>query len=676
MQICNKNRPTTHIMNQLFKISFLLLFSITVFAQNVCNITTGIEKGGFTFDGPSTVCIGQTVKLKDNSGGTDVKYIFGYFGQAASQLSSITSQTNLDYAFLASGQYTVLQYGKKNGKDMYFCDVVRVLANTEPVYTTSACNDFLQIIIGQDPANNFDSYRIDWGDGFIETTPTGTTLPIKRARNYTTVATFRTIRVEGLYNTPTSCPRATTKIISMNGGTNYPNIKTLEMSADSKSATLSFTGALDDYDLYQRSATGNYVNGQFMMKIKPGTYTVNLVDTVQSCFKVFRNFGCKEGSGEVCTSKLDVKAVDKTNVLKWQNHPSGGTTITYDVQVIVNSVSTTIKKEEKGGATTTITTPGNPHTDPVDCTKEYCYQVVNKVQGTIDYGRFTYESTSLSPVRCINRKDVVPEAITESIVTVKDNNQVEINITDNSPWTLQRKEYLYYKFENNTLDKINFGTLTKQYTDASVDASTKSYCYKVAFIDECGSTSAASPALCSIFLDQVAGGNLEWTNDSPFGNTNINKFDVQSFNEQTNVPKLETTKNANEIVYIPNLDDFDVEAKYRIKAISTNGKESFSNTYTIPIDVKLFLPSAFTPNGDNINDELSVKGSTKRISNFEIQIYNRWGNAVFSSTDPSKTWDGKFQDKNVPSDTYSFKIIAKLNDGQAFNKSGKFVLLR
>jgi len=663
-------------MNKLFKISFLLLFSSTVFAQGVCDIPTGVEKGGFTFEDKSTVCIGQTVKLKDNSGGTDVKYIFDYKGEPATQLSSITSQTNLDYKFSAAGPYKVLQYGKKNGKDMYFCDVVRVSANTEPVYTTSACNDFLQIIIGQDPANNFDSYRIEWGDGFIETTPTGTALPIKRFRNYTTVAASRTIRVEGLYNTPTSCPRAATKIIQMDGGNNYPEIKTLEMSADSKSATISFSGAIDDYDLYQRSATGNYVNGQFMMKIKPGTYTVNLVDTVQSCFKVFRNFGCKEGSGEVCTTKLDVKAVDKTNVLKWQNHPSGGTTNTYDVQVIVNSVSTTIKKEEKGGATTTITTPGNPHTDPVDCIKEYCYQVVNKVQGTIDYGRFSYKSTSISPKRCINRKDVVPEAITESIVTVKDNNQVEINITDNSPWTLQRKEYLYYKFENNTHDKINFGTLNKQYTDASVDASTKSYCYKVAFIDECGSTSASSPALCTIFLDQVAGGNLAWTNNSPFGNANISRFEIQSFNEQTNVPKLEETKNFNETSYAPNLEDFEFEAKYIIKATSANGNASFSNTYTIPIEVKLFLSDAFSPNGDNINDALTIKGSTKRITSFEIQIYNRWGIPVFTSTDPTKTWDGKFQDNYAPSDTYSFKINAKLNDGKELTKSGKFLLLR
>lgn len=663
-------------MNNLSKIVFLLLFSTTVFAQGVCDITTGVEKGSFTFDGPSTVCIGQAVKLRDNSGGTGVRYIFGYTGQPASQLSSISSQTNLDYTFLAAGQYTVLQYGKKNGRDMYYCDVVRVLANTEPVFTTSACNDFLQIIIGQDPANNFDSYQIDWGDSYIESIPAGTPLPIKKSRNYITTATSRTIRVEGLYNTPTSCPRATTKVIPMDGGGNYPNIKTLEMSADSKAAKITLTGAIDDYDLYQRSASGTYVNGQpFMKNVKPGTFTVNLIDTVQSCFRVFRNYACQEGSGEVCTTKLEIKPQDKTNVLKWMSNPTGTTIKVYEVTVEVKGVTTTIKRDEIGGTSTVIPLPGNPHSDQIDCTKEYCYQVENKVNGTIER-RFNYESTSLSPKRCVNRKDIMPDPITESIVTVKENNQVEINITDNSTWTLQRKEYLYYKFENNTLNKINFGTLNKQYTDASVDASTKSYCYKVAFIDECGSTSEASPALCTIFLDQISGGNLEWTNISPFGNTNIGQFEVQSFDEQTNISAAEATKNATETVYMPNLDNFEVEAKYRIKAISANGKESFSNTYPIPISVKLFLPDAFTPNGDNINDNLTINGSTRRIANFEIQIFNRWGNPVFTSTDPSITWDGTFQSINAPSDTYSFKIVAKLDDGKELTKSGKFLLLR
>lgn len=665
-------------MNNLSKIIFLFLFSTTVFAQGVCDITTGVEKGGFTFDGPSTVCIGQTVKLKDNSGGTGVRYIFGYTGQPASQLSSISSQTNLDYTFLAAGQYTVLQYGKKGGKDMYYCDVVRVLANTEPVFTTSACNnDLLQIIIGNDPANAFDYYQIDWGDGTpLESIPPNTTLPIVKTRRYTSYLPTRSIRVEGFYNTPTSCPRATSKQVKMDGGNDYPNIKTVELSEDGQSAKITLTGALDNYSLYQRSASGNYVNGQPFMTVKPGTFTVNLVDPVQSCFKVYRSYGCNEGSGEVCTTKLDVKAQNKDNILTWMSHSSGVITQIYGVQTIIRSVTTTIKKEEVGGGSTTITSPGNPHRDQIDCSKEFCYQVVNTVQGTIDYGRHSYVSLSLSPKVCINRTSVIPDAITESIVSVKDNNQVGINITDNSPWTLQRKEYLYYKFENNNLEKINFGTLNKQYTDASVDASTKSYCYKVAFIDECGSTSAPSPPLCTIFLDQVSGGNLEWTNISPFGSTNISRFEIQSFNEQTNASTTETTKNANDLVYTPNLDNFEVEAKYRIKAISTNGKESFSNIYTIPITVKLFLPDAFTPNGDSINDELTIKGSTKRITNFEIQIFNRWGNPVFISTDPTKAWNGMFQDNNVPPDTYSFKIVAKLDDGKELTKSGKFLLLR
>jgi len=671
-------------MNKLFKNSFLLLFSSTVFAQGVCDIPTGVEKGGFTFEDKSTVCIGQTVKLKDNSGGTDVKYIFGYTGQPASQLSSILSQPNLDYKFPAAGQYTVLQYGKKNGKDMYFCDVVTVRKDTEPEFTNSACNERLVIDIPKVRSNDFDYYKIGWGDGSSTTTLIGATLPLSEKHDYLTYPPNRIIKisVEGFYTNTISCQGATTRDVPLDGGSNYPKIETLEMSSDSKQATITFKGASKGYQLYQRSATSDYVNEPpFMKDVQPGTYKVNLVDTVQSCFKVFRLFyGCKEGSGEVCTTKLDVKAVEKNNILKWQNHPFGEKTktTTYDVQVIVNSVSTTIKKEEKGGALTTINPTGNPYIDvPVDCTKEYCYQVVNRVQGTIDYGKIPYESTSISPKRCINRKDVVADAMTESIVSVKDNNQVEINITDNSsPWSLKRKEFLYYKFENNLLEKINFGTLNKQYTDASADASKKSYCYKVAFIDECGSTSAASPALCTIFLDQVAGGNLEWTNNSPFGNANISRFEIQSFNEQTNVPKLEATKNFNETSYAPNLEDFEFEAKYIIKATSANGNASFSNTYTIPIEVKLFLSDAFSPNGDNINDALTIKGSTKRITSFEIQIYNRWGIPVFTSTDPTKTWDGKFQDSYAPSDTYSFKINAKLNDGKELTKSGKFLLLR
>ncbi len=661
-------------MRNFTKIILLFLFSTSVFAQGVCD-KLGVEKGGFTFDGPAAVCKGQEIKIKDNSGGTEIKYIYGYQGEDASKLAGLNPTTDTKWTFLAAGSYVILQYGKKNGKEMYFCNVAVVRESTEPVFTNSACNEYLVIDIPKDPANNFDYYVIEWGDGSTTNIPVGTTLPTKKDHNYPSNVPTRTIRVEGFYTIPSSCPRATTKTVSMNGGSNYPTIKTLEMSADSKSATITFTGAIDEYDLYQRSASGNYVNGQFFKKVKPGTYTVSLVDTVQSCFKVYRNFGCKEGSGEVCTTKLDVKALDKTNILKWQNHPSGGTTITYDVQVVVTGVSTTIKKEEKGGATTTINTPGNPHTDPVDCTKEYCYQVVNKVKGTIDYGRFQYESISLSPKRCVNRANVIPDPITDAFVTVNNTNNAEIKLNDNSPWTLNRKRYIIYRDNGTEFTKIDSSATNKLFIDKTIDASQKSYCYKVSFVDECGSNSQISPPFCTTKLSETTTGLLQWTNQSPFGNSIIKTFEIQSFDETTGIASTEATQTT-VTTYEPKLDKFEEEAKYRVKATSTDGKESFSNVYTIPVKVKLFIPDAFSPNEDGINDDLTLKGSFKRFTEFQLEIYNRWGFPVFTSNDVSNKWDGKFQNTVAPTDTYTYKIYAKLKDGQEFNKSGKFLLLR
>ena len=69
-------------------------------------------------------------------------------------------------------------------------------------------------------------------------------------------------------------------------------------------------------------------------------------------------------------------------------------------------------------------------------------------------------------------------------------------------------------------------------------------------------------------------------------------------------------------------------------------------------------------------------GSFKRFTSFQIEIYNRWGIPVFTSNDVTNTWDGRYQNTTVPNDTYTYRIYAKLNDGQEFNKSGKFVLFR
>ncbi|HIF15399.1 MAG TPA: T9SS type B sorting domain-containing protein, partial [Bacteroidetes bacterium] len=59
----------------------------------------------------------------------------------------------------------------------------------------------------------------------------------------------------------------------------------------------------------------------------------------------------------------------------------------------------------------------------------------------------------------------------------------------------------------------------------------------------------------------------------------------------------------------------------------------------------LWVPTAFSPNNDGVNDLLYVRGIT--INDFLFRIYDRWGKLLFETDDLSKAWDGRYKDKPV-----------------------------
>jgi gliding motility-associated-like protein len=668
-------------MRNLSRIILILLFSTSAIAQGLCD-KTGVEKGGFTFETPSTVCIGQEVKIKDNSGGTEVKYIFGYQGEDASRLVSLNPTTDTKWTFLAAGQYVVLQYGKKNGKEMYYCNLVTVRENNKPDISYEACNNTtIFLTIRNSPANNFDSYRIKWSDGSTDNIPIGTVLPYSVKKTFPTSAT-QNLLVEGLYTIPNNCPAAQPITVSMDRGEMFPRIEKVELSEDGKEATITLKGNPDaDYNISSRSIDQvGIIPNSSMPKVKAGVFKMTVSNPAKSqCFAVGRvgQGGCYEYSNEVCTIPFTLTPIDDDYQITWQS-PTIGKVQNTGVFTFINQTIPQIIREE-GTNKVTLNSVSSPYLDiSADCSKKYCYTLSSKIISSYaGYTGATYNETAIvSQKQCVDRKSIHPPAITDGFVSVTPSNAVSLNFTDNSSWTLTRKRYVLYRMEENGIKKIDSDVVVKIFSDASVNVSEKSYCYKVSFIDKCESESDLSPAFCSILLNENTIGNLQWTNQSPFGNTAITKFEVQSFNEQTNTPSTETIKNATETIFIPILDKFEEEAKFQIKIVSADGKESLSNTYTIPIAVKLFLPEAFTPNDDSINDNLEIYGSFKRITDFEMQVYNRWGIPVFTSLDVKNTWDGKYQNTTAPTDTYTYKIYAKLKDGQEFNKSGKFLLLR
>lgn len=99
--------------------------------------------------------------------------------------------------------------------------------------------------------------------------------------------------------------------------------------------------------------------------------------------------------------------------------------------------------------------------------------------------------------------------------------------------------------------------------------------------------------------------------------------------------------------------------KYRVTAYQkeNNAVVSVSNEVEIIPAASIYIPNAFTPNGDGINDTFGGVG--EGITDYTMQIFDRWGNLLFESNNIDFQWDGNYKNEVVPTGVYVFKLSAK-----------------
>ncbi len=106
---------------------------------------------------------------------------------------------------------------------------------------------------------------------------------------------------------------------------------------------------------------------------------------------------------------------------------------------------------------------------------------------------------------------------------------------------------------------------------------------------------------------------------------------------------------------------------------------SFTLTVNLPCDPEsVLIPNAFTPDGDGLNDTFSAVTEERIEEVFEIKVYNRWGNPVYSS-ETGEPWDGMDGDKPAPMDVYVWVMTIGCEVGdlnERITKSGEVTLIR
>lgn len=89
----------------------------------------------------------------------------------------------------------------------------------------------------------------------------------------------------------------------------------------------------------------------------------------------------------------------------------------------------------------------------------------------------------------------------------------------------------------------------------------------------------------------------------------------------------------------------------------------------------VFLPDAFTPNDDGLNDTYGISNPFVLTNLISFEIYDRWGNRVFATNDPFMRWDGTYKNSKVNAGVFLYKVqfICK---GEELSQSGSITILR
>ena len=253
-------------------------------------------------------------------------------------------------------------------------------------------------------------------------------------------------------------------------------------------------------------------------------------------------------------------------------------------------------------------------------------------------------------------------------------------------WNTLTNAVSYFIKNKNTVDTF--------FTDNNVQPYLASEHYFISATDSCGNKSATSPVAQTIYLkgeNENYNGYalLEYTPYETW-KQGVMQYEIEYFNKISQ----EWTKLNSESEYvltthaevIPDTSNFNTATSricYRVKAIERSGNKqlSISNVACVPIYPVVFLPNAFSPNGDGINDY--YKPICAGLNSYIFEIYNRWGEQVYSDTPESMGWDGTFRGKKAEEGAYAFRLSAigllkspATNDARVVERKGTLFLVR
>ncbi len=527
---------------------------------------------------------------------------------------------------------------------------IEVAPSIQPEFNLYTCgNNEVSVQLND---SNYDEYVINYNDASPEITVTG-----NGANQHVYAPAPQIVSVRGRnFNAADNCitdDRAVTPLLTLPA----PTIMQLNVLDDSQ-IRLEFD-ALPNIQYRLAIATNSASNFQNVATVYNET-----VDTISNlktddnyyCFRLAAFDPCYNttvNSAVICSANLDLDMQNKAIDVRWTTSATGIT-------------SYSLRREASDGIILTAYPSASPYPDlGLVCGTEYCYQLT---------AHYANGSSSVTAIKCaVGFSDDIPPAVTDVTSVVGDNGvQLEWPSDPDFPPAEFRIEKSIMGNYRLLVTTTQTTLLDSEYAIADVP------CYRIRYTDLCGNESAPGIEVCPIRLQGTLladnSVSLSWTPYSGWAN-GVASYAIEKYSNDGVL--LETIPVGTATAYVDTDSDLNHQAFiYVVRAMAVDGglNTSVSNREMILKDPNLFHPTAFTPNGDNLNDTFTVFG--QYVVDFEMNIFNRWGELLFTTNDINSGWDGIYKGREMPEGTYTF--IANITDstGRTFKRSGSVLLLR
>ncbi len=290
------------------------------------------------------------------------------------------------------------------------------------------------------------------------------------------------------------------------------------------------------------------------------------------------------------------------------------------------------------------------------------------------------DSTSYSnPIEKFTQMPLSPDYINAISASVEGNNtNLKFEIASNSE--LDTYKLLKSSSRTGSFDTLEtFITTDTEITTSDTDSEpdTKISYYKLVSVNACENETTSSDIINNIVLkiEQEGFNNtLTWNS---FKEGNLVDYDIYRIVSNSE-PELIGSRNF--IFFDDNIESLQSYSQfcYFVRGTEEGISESDysqSNTVCVYLKPRVFIPEAFTPNDDGINDFFQPV-FTFIPKDYELRIYNRWGNVIFETGDYTKAWNGKEPNGNpAPAGAYIYYLRIKSPNDQIVEERGNITVI-